>query len=475
MAIKMAKIGRDLEGIIKREQRKNPYLGVRKLSLLIKDKYGLTVSKSAVNVVLAKSGKSAYGRKPYSVMYKRAGSKNTGFLALLCFDVKIGLIDSVTGGLRAYFPRVKVDFLRKITALLILSPFMDETSDTAKNKELFKIAGFNLFPSRKADNLICKIRELKPVISTREIKKGLKTVSSVKFHFKGGKDVYCDAKFSTLWEAPCHFSHFHTTLNHTKALLNKFIKDNIIMINYTKSFDYLAPLTVDFISGLGAGVSAIDIISVDKVVLESISFQSPLKFDFLIGYHPKILARGAFVQRYKGRFKRVKVALGELFYNYFVTKFFQPETDKTMMAGNIIISRKSRGGPSWGVITNCQKDKARALQKYISFWPYLEEVFLEDMEIINKYFLTSPEVKKISAVLPPEVILEEKAGFKPFADALWDIFTAAGGETAILHKQGEIFTSRDVYKILLKNLPSGVKSAFNKTILLLNDKRVIFI
>ena len=75
------------------------------------------------------------------------------------------------------------------------------------------------------------------------------------------------------------------------------IKLNIIMIQYTKSFDRLSPLVVDFIQGVESGIVAIDLFDgkgrlVKTLAVPKLSKDQGWHPSFYIGYYPQGLARG---------------------------------------------------------------------------------------------------------------------------------------------------------------------------------------
>jgi hypothetical protein len=99
-----------LKNIILSEARKNPHLGVRGLSKLLKEKHQLDVSKSAINIFLrAKGISAARGRKKHLSLYQTKIIQDCGLLLLKAVDSQFGFYDFLKDGLRAYFPHFNVN------------------------------------------------------------------------------------------------------------------------------------------------------------------------------------------------------------------------------------------------------------------------------------------------------------------------------------------------------------------------------
>ena len=117
-----AKINSIHKRLILSEARKNPHLGVRGISKLLKEKHQLDVSKSSINIFLrAKGIMPARGRKNHLSLYQAKIIQDCGLLLLKAVDSQFGFYDFLKDSLRAYFPHLNVNSIKKLILMFSFS------------------------------------------------------------------------------------------------------------------------------------------------------------------------------------------------------------------------------------------------------------------------------------------------------------------------------------------------------------------
>ncbi|MFH1939857.1 MAG: hypothetical protein ABIK21_06915, partial [bacterium] len=183
-----------LRKLVLKEKRKSPYLGVRAVAGLLKEKYRVDISKSAVHSILSSQGiKEKKGRKQSLLMYRKQEIEILGLLLLRCIDSEVGLFEHIAGELGVYFAKVEQNLLKKIIMLVSFSSFCKEDP---RKKCFLRMVGLYTFPSRKVDYFSKRIRDCKPAINLQGLRKNLNLVSTVKFYFENNDVGYCDGRFS---------------------------------------------------------------------------------------------------------------------------------------------------------------------------------------------------------------------------------------------------------------------------------------
>jgi len=393
MRVKTNSINKNL---ILSEAKRNPHLGVRGLSRLLKEKHQLNISKSTISTVLKTKGtQSARGRKKHLLLYQGKSIQDCGLLLLKAIDSQVGFYDFLKEELRAYFPHLSVNLIKKLIIMFSFSSYIGgQVEKNVKRPGFLRLCECFFYPAKSVKYFSLRTVNYKPAISLEKIKERLKLVSTVKFYFLNETIGFSDAKLTTLWDGPCNIDDFFMPLYHVRASVSRLLKDKTIIIGYTKSFDYLSTLTISFISGISSGINKIELLDEKGKVLERIecNLSNPA---FLMGYYPKILNKGAaFLEKAK-RFKRLLLIESETFYVPVLTRFSQPKGNQAVILNNILTKTKERMLPNWAVLTDRKTNLAYLLKKYLLVWPYMERVFLGDMKTIENYFLNKESKKNL--------------------------------------------------------------------------------
>lgn len=468
-----ARIDSTHKNLILNEAKKNPHLGVREISKLLKEKHELNISKSTISIILrAKGMQLARGRKKHALLYQSKTIEDCGLLLLKAIDSEVGLYDFLKEELRAYFPHLNVNLIKKLIMMFSFSSYIGgHIEENVKRPGFLRLCECFFYPAKSAKYFSSRTINYKPAISLEKIKEQIKLVSTIKFYFQDNSIGFSDAKLTTLWDGPCNIDDFFMPLYHVKTKLSQLIKDKTIIISYTKSFDYLSTLTTRFINGISSGIKKIELLDEGGKVLEKIecNLSNPV---FAIGYYPKILNKGAaFLEKAK-RFKRLSLIEGEVLYVPVSTRFSQPKASQAIILNNILIKNKERMLPNWAVLTDRKTNLSYLLKKYMFLWPHTEKTFLSDMKIIENFFLNKESKKSPVKYIPGILNFEKETDFKQITDILAAIFKEQFREAAFINNPGQYILGKDFCKIVLKNLSVETKKEINNACLYIGGRRV---
>lgn len=462
-----------LKNIILLETKKNPHLGVRGISKLLKEKHKLNISKSTINNILRLKGiESQRGRKRHAIFYQRKYIKDCAHLLLKAVDSQIGLSDFLKGQLHAYFPHLNTNLLKKIILLFSFSSYVGaDLERNIKRPGFLRLAGCYAYPAKSVKYFRRRLADYKPAIGLGKIKENAVLASTVKFYFLNNSTGFVDAKLTTLWDGLCNIEDFFLPLYHVASRLAQLQKDKIVVINYTKSFDYLSATTLNFINGLSTGIKRIEILDEKGKILERVEWNitNPA---FLLGYYPKILSKGAVFLEKEKRFKRFINLNGEVLYAPILTRFLQAKGAKAVILNNILVKSKERLLPNWAILTDRKVNLGYFLRKYLHYWPYMEKAFLRDMKDIENFFLNKDTSKNLSKHIPEILNFEKEADFAEITAMLAAIFKEQFASLTFTGCAGEYIIGKDFCKIVIKNIAVNLKEKINNANLYLDNKRL---
>ncbi|MDD4955442.1 MAG: hypothetical protein PHP17_05345 [Candidatus Omnitrophica bacterium] len=465
-----------LKNIILREAKKNPHLGVRDISKLLKEKHKIDVSKSAVSVALRSKGVSlARGRKKHITFYQGKTIQDCGLLLLKAVDSQIGLYDILKDELHAYFSNLSAQALKKFLMMFSFSAYIGgKIEENQKRPGFLKLSELFSYPARNVKYFSSQTTDYKPSISLGEVKERIKLVSTIKFYFQNNSTGFCDAKLTTLWDGACNIDDFFMPLHYVRERLKKFIKDKTVIIGYTKSFDYLSALTIKFIDGISSGIERLELLDEKGKLIEKIecSLSSPA---FAIGYYPRILSKGASFLEKEKRFKRFSLSEGEILYMPMLTRFSQLKGPQAVILNNILIKTREKMLPNWAVLTDKKTNLNYLIEKYMFIWPYMEKSFLSDMKRIENFFLDKGQKRNLIRHIPDILNFEKEEDYRQIADILAAIFKEQFKEPDFKGNAGRYTAGKNFCKIVIKNLPLETKKEVNNACLYIGDKRVFLV
>jgi len=468
-----AKIDARLKNIVLRMARTHKGLGVRLLAKRIQEQYGTALSKSAVQNILQQACvKASKGRKASLLRYARKDIVPCGILLLKAIDTHIGIFDAVTDELRMYFARMRPELLRKIIMLVTFASYRGlAVNMAAKEPGFLRIADLGSYPARKVKFFLSRIADYKPLVNIEKIKPQCERISTVKFYFGNNTIGYTDASFSTMWDSPCRIGHFSQPYYYVHMRLSDMLKDELLILQYTKSFNYLSPLAISFIDGLAAGITKVELLNPSGAVIHQENY-AIAKVSFLIGYYPKIITKGiAFLEK-EQRFKKVEGFWQDVIYAYILTRFSQPKNNKGIITNSILLKTTKKSLPTWAILTDKRTNIAALLKRYLLLWPYREKTFLEDMKIIERSYISDESKKDTSAPSFGSLTLEKEEDFLQIAQWLAALFSERVAEAKLKELTGEYVNGKEFCRLVTKS-PPAFKEKCNMNCFSLAGKRVI--
>jgi hypothetical protein len=251
------------------------------------------------------------------------------------------------------------------------------------------------------------------------------------------------------------------------------LKDKLIMVNYTQSFNCLSPLAIAFIEGLFSGIKKAEFLGTDNRVLDSLDcgLSRPV---FLIGYYPKTFAKGTILLEKEKKLKKISL-LKELFYTSALTRFAQAKTDKGIVLNNILLKSRESLAASWGLLSDKRANFEPFLEKYLCLWPDRDKTFLADMKIIENSFFTKEEENDLAGLIPGSITIEKEADLAKIAEILLSLFKAEVADFDFKGKPGQIIIGKGYCRIILKNIPGQIKQKFNALGLYLGSRRAFLV
>ncbi|MEM7816951.1 MAG: helix-turn-helix domain-containing protein [Candidatus Aenigmatarchaeota archaeon] len=471
------KIERQVENIVIKEKKRNPFLGVRRLANFLKDKYNISISKSAICKILNTKGiREKRGRKKTLPIYQKRNIENCGLMLLKAIGYSLGVFSYLVEQLHIYFPKIKADLLEKIIIFSSFSSFFEsKIEENINNKNLLRLVNFKKLPFRKLNYFKREIYKYQPMVSLKELKKKLTLVSTVKIIFNNGFESKLDAGFNTFWEDNCKIGCFYSPISLVKKRLEEMLEIHTLMVGYTKSFSYLSSLVVSFIRGIESGIKEILFLNTEGKIIEKNITNSVNTF--FVGYLPQAISKNIiFLEKNKKNKKFYLENFDEFYYVNILTKFLQLFDKKELTLNNVLIYRKSIFFPVWGILTN--KTECRVedyLKKYLFFWPKIEEKFSRDLKIIEKFrFEESKDIIELKEILSDFISFKKEEDFFKIADLLYQIGKLKLGDFEI-NRKGKVFTSKNFIKILNTNYSKELKEKFNYANFYLEKKHVFIL
>jgi hypothetical protein len=478
--VKKKKINSSLKSLILRKKRRYPHLGVHRLTELIFREHNIKVSKSSVSAVLVAEGvKGKKGRKQALSFYSARGVEPCGLMLLKALDHHVGLFDHLCSELKVYFSKIAEDTLRRLIVMASLSPLIGrKLKENVSCRGFLRLAGFYHLPVRLLDQFEQRINQYKPTVSLTGLKEDLRPVATIRFHFNNGHKGFCDAKMSTFWGSSCKFDYFNLPQRVARLKLTRMLREQMLIIGYTKSFDYLSPLVFDFISAAESGLAKAEFLDEEGRTLSELKTSKPRLWVFF-GYSPHILSKGAVFKAKTSRLRHFSwQELGEFFSVTIPTRFIQPNSNREITLQNLLVTKGRLLRPRWGILTNHplkdkRKDPAALLKKYFYVWPYIEEDFSRDMEIIGKSLFAEKKYENyLARMLPQRLQFSQLLDFARAGQILSIIFKEVVWGWEPKGKKGDFREYKDCLQVFLKQAPRELKKQFNQLGFYVGKKRV---
>jgi len=479
---KLKKITPDLEKLLLQEKANSPYLGVRTLASLLKEKHQIILSKSAIHRILQFHSPFPKKRGRTKISYSKVNKtiENCGLILLKCLDSQIGLLSHINKELKPYFPQISEDLLEKLIISRVFASLIGATPQEMLQKQGFSRLINGRFSTDRINFFNDVLSQNKPVISLKPVKENLKFAASIKLYFNNNHSVYCDAKMATFWNENCDIGYFFLPRKAAVQRIEQMIKAKTLIIGYTKSIDYLSQATFDFIQNINSGLEKIQFISFDGSPLSEIKVSLP-KINLIIGYYPKQIKKGLMPADRPAQFRRVFwKELGGYFYANTLTELSQPQAKEKVMLINVPIKQKMSQFPNWSLLISpgAVKDiKTEALLKqYLYFRPYPDISFIEEMEIIEKSLLAVKVPDEyLLKILPEKLAFGQPFVFFQIGQILSALFKELIWGWEPKNSSGCLSKTKTYIEIAIKNTPRQAKIAFNQACLYIDNCRAFLV
>ncbi|MCD6539810.1 MAG: helix-turn-helix domain-containing protein [Candidatus Omnitrophica bacterium] len=378
------KLTPEIKSLILKEKKRNPLLGCRKLSLLLKDKYSLVISKSLINKVLISQGvKGKKGRKSEFPFLKIKKVDNCGLLLLKSAEADICLSQILKESIGLVFPHYSPDKLEYLIDYFTYGSVLKSLG----GEGLALFSNLDKPLSAKAlRHFLNKFQEEELSYLLRErFSFSLKEVHSLRIVFQNKFSIYIDPEFRSFWRGkeliPPSFS---LPFIKVKEKLKKISEgEAIFIILGIPCFGKFPPAFIQLLKSLPSGVESLEVIGRRTQVLERLNIRS---FDFILGFLPQeIVAKGG-AQRISP-FVNFKIpGLEERIYaGEFKIKSSQLIDIKEVRKRFVLIKRQRKEDFCWGIFTNTNFSLERLVKFYTLAFPYLERGLLRDLELITHF------------------------------------------------------------------------------------------
>lgn len=469
------KIKAAIKTLILRLSRKSGHLGLRGISRVLRQKYNLIVSKSSIAAILKEKGfQQTRGRKPAILEHKERINQQCGLLLLLCLDSHLGLIDHVAHELKVLMPQLGQEQLKKILIFQSFSIFalpalqgrqgQDGLLSPELTKDFLRLCGLSRLPRQALADFKKTIEHKKPTIFLQAVRQKLNLISTLKFYFADKSTGFTDGRMTTFWDDICRFERFYFPLQAVLARLEQMLKDNVLIIGYTKSFEYLSRLTLDFVKGIKSGIEKIELLDKDGNVIRSMKLVRQ-KIVLVFGYCPAIVTKGIVV--FPGGRRLSKISAERVFEFYASTALVRFSQPAELFLSQILLKEHFASAFQWGVfstISNKSRQLVPFLKKYLYMWRYVADDFFKDMEAIQKAVVEHEKKPALlSNMLPRRLQFNTVTDCVRISQILSVLFKEIVYGWESKAKSGAFSLGKEALYIYLEAVPPQLKKHFNSS------------
>jgi hypothetical protein len=474
------KVNASLKKLILSQHKKNPALGVRKLADLLKEEYGISLSKSTVHSLLQSRGKKLKrGAKKAKIAYKKKDLDEAGLMILRCIDSQIGFFDYLADELKIYLPKLEKELIKKFVILTsFASLVVGDLDQVIRKKSFLRLAGLYRFPAQKFSYFKQLINRYQPSVELKPLDRNLIPIAGVKIIFRDGSNIFSDPKLTTLWDSLPQIDYFFASFKSCKERILRMLEQRCLVIGYTKSFDYLSDLVFRLSKAKSSQISKIEFFDLNAKLIEQIKVNK--KIDIILGYYPKGIAKGVRLSKKKSPYRRIHLEQVGSFYLMNVCKeFSQLSGNKRVILNNVLINNKSYGLPNWGIITfsaRLSKEKVKLIFKqYIYLWPELEENLFEGTkEIESSFFKEESKRKEIDTMIPNRLLISKLGKLGRVSQLLSVIAKELIEGLEPRRRNGFLEMGKEHILLVLSGASAAAKKKLNKQAFFIDKKRVIF-
>jgi hypothetical protein len=469
-----------LKKLILSQHKKYPGLGVRKLADLLGEKHGISLSKSTIHALLKSSGKKLKkGPKKAKLAYRKTSLAEGGLILLRCIDNQIGFFDYLAESLNVYFPKLKKELLKKFIILASLASLSAQKLEKEVCKKSFLcLSGLDRFPVKKFDYFKRQINRYQPTVELQPLNKNLAIVVGIKIVFLDGSYVFSDPQLATLWDSLPQTDYFFDSIKNCRDKIKRMLDEKLLIIGYTKSFDYVSALVFELIRGLKKEVKEIQLFDKKSKLIEKIEVNK--KVEAVLGYYPKGISKGIRFTKKKKYYRRSHIEqLGSFYLMNIYSEFIQHFGKQRIVLSNVLINRKNYGLPNWGLISSADKlSRLKAnhiFKSYIYLWPEMEENLFRGTKEIEKSFLIQESQKnEIISTMPHKLVFSKLNSFGRVGQLLSVMFKEFVEGVEPKRKIGFLEKGKDYIVVVLSNLAVKTKKRLDQQAFFLDKKRVFF-
>ncbi|MBD3246919.1 MAG: hypothetical protein GF333_07955 [Candidatus Omnitrophica bacterium] len=464
------KIDQHLIRLVLQIRKKNPHYGVRQIAQVLRAEHSRSVSKSTVHTILKKRGPRLHrGRKKAAVRYARRTVQECGLFLLRGVDAHLELSREVAAQLHELAPKIPLTQLRKLVLACGFSAYEGGTIEmNSKKRGFLRMAGLARLPKRRTASLLALLERETARISLQTVGMNARAVAAIRVKCGNGRQVCCDARFSTLWPRPRALAYCVFPLGYVAQQVAWMRKNNFFFCFFALCRDYLADGIFDFFDALESGIESIEYLD---------PHSKPIgKFDCggwkprcAIGYFPKHVGRGISFLTKPGRFSRVEHVPGEVYAGWVSTRFQNRAGDTQRKAEVGFLRRRRIGLPLWGVI--CGRRSMPLLKAYVRRYPEFDQQFPAEERVFME---KAPDIvtENVFNLVPAALTLGRERDFRGIGEVLAAILKAEIGTVEVRMRSGEVIPYRHTYRVVMPSLPSTVRTRVNYAGFLVGNKRV---
>ena len=105
----------------------------------------------------------------------------------------------------------------------------------------------------------------------------------------------------------------------------------------------------------------------------------------------------------------------------------------------------------------------------------MEVTFLEDMEMMEKFYTTRHKAPALSELLVPALNFSKAGDFAQIPRLLQKAFEHTLGALDFTNVRGYIIITKKAVKLVIRKAPTGLKERFNRGAFYLNNRRVFLV
>lgn len=401
------KLKPEIKEFIVLKKKEDISLSCRKLSKLVRDKFGFEVSKSTINA-LTKEEKLSYavGRRKERLTYKGALVDNMGFYFLKATDILLGINVDVVDLLKKLLKRENYSSLIKKNEILLFSGQLGSwptRSNAILPEVLFYLAG-NLYSTKSIYLYLNKLRHISQI--NPEIinifKSSLVEAQYVELDYST-QIIYLDARMKSIWNSQDIPDGSSITCGYTKGCVKRIFMDKsepLVLLMAGNSGNNIQNVVKSLQT---RELYRVNICDSSKRFLKTITFENKdPNFDFILGLNIDGFSETQKIE-VLSRFEIVKSNFSweDFFAAEVEVSWTQTVVEKGITARGVLVRNNPLGMNRLLIITNIPKSRFSAKEILLTFlerWPNFADVYPQT-NIGNSYYFKNEEKPYLHNIL----------------------------------------------------------------------------